>query len=302
MSEVFAERQKAYERLAAIVQRFHDEGRGTRSAAVKPALQYSDEGFDENRLGFRSFRAFVEAAAEAGYVALRPAPRGPDVDVLPKTEVPAATPAAQGAGRIRRDLWAAFIDWRSDWARVYDRQTDRVGWLPLPERAAEDEPFLRLRRAIADEPERYARIEPIDQETTLRWMNEFTDQLEEGAEQAALRTALTSTTPIRAFVLAAREVGAHERWNRFRLERVHEHIASWSSEHDLTPELTTEHAQLTSTGGRPPAGGRRQAPAGAADSLDELRERVCRAVRQMSRGELLKLAIPLDYVLGDDGR
>jgi hypothetical protein len=36
--------------------------------------------------------------------------------------------------------------------------------------------------------------------------------------------------------------------------------------------------------------------------LEELRDRVCAAVRRMSRGELLQLAIPLEYVLDDDGR
>ena len=35
-------------------------------------------------------------------------------------------------------------------------------------------------------------------------------------------------------------------------------------------------------------------------SLDDLRERVCRAVGRMSRGELLRLAIPLEYLVDDE--
>lgn len=296
--DLTAERQAAFARLSAIVERLVAEGRTTRSAGVKPALQFSDIGFDETRLGFRSFRAFLEAAERAGYVRLRRAAEGPDVDVLPAMaagDAEAVTPPQ----RIRRDLWSAFVDWRAEWSRVYDRETDAVGWLPAVEGPDEDSRTAELRRAMLANAERYVPIEPLDQQATLERMREFVDGLEEGAARTALEAALTSPRPIRAFVTAAHEAGVHEIWNAFRLKRVRDRISEWAAANRVELNLTREREPIGEP--RPAPRGRRVAAVSASPgSLDDLRERVCRAVRRMSRGELLQLAIPLEYILDDE--
>jgi hypothetical protein len=266
-------------------------------------LQFSDVGFDEKRLGFRSFRAFLEEAERAGYVRLRRAPEGPDVDVLP-VSAPAPATATASLQRIRGDLWSAFVDWRAGWSRHYDRETDSVGWLPVVESPDETASVVALRRAVRADGGRYVAIEPLDQDTTVSWMRDFVEDLEPGAARTAIEAALTSPRPIRAFVSAARESGAYERWTLNRQERVRQRIDEWAATNGLEIDLTLERQPI----GRPsPREGvsRRLASRGAGvpgASLEDLRDRVCRAVQRMSRGELLRLAIPLEYVLDDDNR
>jgi Uncharacterised protein family (UPF0158) len=301
MIDLTSERQAAFARLGKLVERLVAEGRTTRSAGVKPALQFSDVGFDERRLGFRSFRAFLEEAERAGYVRLRRASEGPDVDVLPAAAV--AERRTDQPQRIRGDLWSAFVDWRADWARVYDRETDTVGWLPAVAPADESGDAADLRRAATEQSERYVRIEPLDQQATLKWMREFVAGPEAGAARTALETALTSPRPIRAFVTTSQETGLHEAWNAQRLTRVRNVITEWAASHGLEVDLTREREPV----GRPRPERRerlayrssRQAAVATTASLEQLRERVCRAVRRMSRGELLQLAIPLEYILDD---
>lgn len=304
MRDLSAERQAAYAHLAEIVRKFVAAGRGTRSAGLKPAMLYTHEEFDENRLGFRSFRAFLEAAAEEGFVSLRPAPTGPDVDVLPPNAVAAVGREAR-LGRIRRDLWAAFVDWSAEWRRFYDKETGRVAWLPAVEEPTEEPSYAEIRKAIADAPDRYFAIEPIQQDATLEWMSEFVSGLDK-SEGAALRTALTSARPIRAFVFAARETGLEDRWRAWRFERVLERINGWAAENQIELDLMVEREPITpgpraryAATARPLTARPRGAPGGGVP-LEELRDRVCAAVRRMSRGELLLLAIPLEYVLDDD--
>ena len=297
MTDLGAMRQASFRQLAAIVAQFVDDGRTTRAASLKPAMQTLEKGFDERRLGYRSFRAFLEAAQEAGYVTLHRAPTGPDIDVLPVGATATPPTDEQRPGRIRNDMWSAFVDWRKDWDRVYDRETDRVVWLPHLEGPDERGPLLR--RAIMNDPSRYIRIEPITQDTTLAWMNEFLNSLSEGPEHEALASALASPTPIRAFVLRARESGVEERWKKRQFDSVRQRIETWADGHGLKLDLTTGRRPL----GLPQPGGRftRQRVV-VRSSLDDLRDRVCSAVRKMSRAELLQLAIPLEYVLDDEDR
>jgi hypothetical protein len=95
-TDLTAEREAAFAGLAGLVRRLVSKRRSTRSASLKPALQASHPGFDEFRLGYSTFRAFLEAAELAGYVVLRPAAKGADVDVLPAgtSPEPEETPPA----------------------------------------------------------------------------------------------------------------------------------------------------------------------------------------------------------------
>jgi hypothetical protein len=304
MTEAVTDRQQAFELLRVIVSRFQSEGRSTRSAGVKPALQFSEAGFDERRLGYRSFRSFLEAAVEDGYITFERAPRGPDVE-LRATLAGNPTPTISGE-KIRRDLWSAFVDWRREWSRVYDRETDRVGWLPAHEDRDAHEAFAALRRDAAASPDRFVAIEPFSREQTEEWMRAFIAAMGESPRRGALESAMTSGTPIRAFVRTALELGINDQWSAFRLARVRERIEAWAAQHGLQQlDLSVEQEPITTPSSRraraEPRASHRISSAGRS-SVDELRDRVCVAVRQMSRGELLRLPIPLEYLIDDERR
>lgn len=309
MDDLSTARQNAYERLAELTTRLVGNGRSTRSAGVKPALQGLDASFDERRLGFRSFRSFLEAAEANGHVALRGVPGTPDVDVFPAGPLASHDAGASRPERIRGDVWSAFVDWRSHWERVYDRETHQVGWLPTVSSPDEGAVVADLRRAASDDPSRYVRIEPIRQDVTLDWMTRFVEGLPDGTEQQMLKDALANARPIRAFVIAVNRSRVKDEWGKERLERVRAHITSWAEANGLALDLTTEREPLTAppelrSGHAPrrPVAGARRSPPTMGPAADDLRDRVCRAVRAMSRAELLRLAIPLEYILDEVDR
>lgn len=296
MTDVVSGRQQAFELLRSAVARLQAEGRSTRSAGVKPMLQFSEMGFDERRLGYRTFRAFIEAAAEDGYVTVERASRGPDVELralLGGVATPSGAPE-----RIRRDLWSAFVDWRREWDRLYDRQTDRVGWLPNDH--DHGEPFATFRADVEAERTRFVTIEPFSPEQTEDWMRAFVGSLDEGGARSALESALTSSRPIRAFVRIALQLGIKDQWNSFRAARVRERIEGWADENELTVDLQVEQRPITMPSlRRPPGSPRPRQDTWPSDrvSLENLRDQVCAAVKQMSRADLLRLPIPLEYVI-----
>jgi Uncharacterised protein family (UPF0158) len=291
MTDQMLERETAYTKLAEVAGWLSAHGQSARSASVKPRLQGTLVGFDEQRLGFRNFRAFLTAAAEAGHVVLRPVASGPDVDVLP-VNAPASGQYAS-ANRMRRDFWLAFVDWRSGWDRLYDRERDAVGWLPTHASADEASQYAELRHAQADDAKRFVPILPIDRETTLGWIRDFVGS-RDGVERETLERALEAQRPIQAFVAAARETSLIEEWSAARLSEVRRRVEAWMRENDLTVDLDHERQPLSLP--------KRRASASSASHRvgdDELRARVLEAVRRMSRGELLRLAIPVEYILGD---
>lgn len=304
MTEVITERQAAFEHLAETVRGLQSRGQSTMSAGVKPALRYSMPEFDERRLGFRSFRDFVTAAADAGYVAFGRAERGPDV-VLSVTTT--TTSGHKVPELIRRDLWTAFVDWRRDWLRVYDRESERVGWLPANESPHEFQDFAALRRGVAASPERYVSISPLTPNDTQELIRAFVEErIDDAVIQKAFTSANASAKPIRAFIRATQELGLVHEWRTFRLERVRKVIEEWGNANKLDLDLSANRELLTTARGERAGANRRRIPRHAsvgqpeAISTQWLRSRVEEAVRRMSRGELMRLPIPIEYLL-DDG-
>src|SRR5438309_809277 len=100
------------EELGLLVEDFTRRGKQANAAALKPALQFRSFGvFSEAALGFPSFRSFLRAAEDRGFIRLRQTAGG-DLNVLPadrgtstvgepamsKAEPKPATP-------IRQELW-----------------------------------------------------------------------------------------------------------------------------------------------------------------------------------------------------
>jgi len=76
-TDLTPERRSAFNALREVVRELEARGRQTLSVGIKPELQRRIVGgFDERRLGFSSFSAFLAAAQEAGFVARAPAEHG----------------------------------------------------------------------------------------------------------------------------------------------------------------------------------------------------------------------------------
>ncbi len=127
-----AARELAFRLLARVVAEYVETGRQPRGAGLKTELQRRTGGFSESILGYESFGAFLEAAAQDGFVQLRRIPGG-DIEVsMPGTDqnvLQGATPTLKPTERpkyIRRDFWRCFLDWTPGWIRLYDRVNDKA--------------------------------------------------------------------------------------------------------------------------------------------------------------------------------
>ncbi len=150
-------------------------------------------------------------------------------------------------------------------------------------------------------------------------MREFADQ-HVGLHGEALRGAFTSVRPVRAFVAAARDAGLGAEWHETRARHVREVIETWAAREGLQVDLEVERPLLaapdwlerTSDGGTSESGGRdaeavsRNASGQRSSTaevrvtpLHELRKRIAAAVMVMPKGDLLRLAIPLEYLVED---
>lgn len=227
-------RSEAFQALALAVAGLRSAGRSTVSAAVKPALiASSGYRFEETALGFASFRDFLRAAQDAQAVVVVPAASGTDVSVLPAGgELPEDAPTPRVLP-VRADLWQAFVDWSPGWARLWDR--DRALALRFPERPdpSEDPGHTESRSLWQADPARFARIEPVEIDTTLAWMAEFADALPVGETRDRLLGTLRGPKPVRAWTDAARKHALYDQWHERRLRHLRGVVLAWAARNDV---------------------------------------------------------------------
>jgi hypothetical protein len=268
------------------------DGRSTRSASVKPALVALSAGaFDEKALGFSSFRAFLEHAAQLGSVRLVKAETGPDVDVVPNLD-----PESVGEPdhRIRQDIWNAFVAWPDSTKRYWDKNSQLV----------------QIFRVDGDIPqEGFVEIEPIKRATVQQWMEIFAANTQ-GVKGEALRAALADAKPFQAFVEAAGKQGLLHGWRQSHRSQVEAVIAKWLADNQLSIDLYDMTVQPWADSARSSAVSRSSrrkvvrafeqeavAPGQGVPDGDDLRRRVHDLVDQMTTPELLSLSVPLRLVL-----
>lgn len=283
---------RVFDTLVSIATEFAGQGRSLRAANIKTALQLrTDPPFDEERYGFANFRAFLRAAAAAGRVDLRPAPVGPDVDVVPKG-LGLSTPPTVG-GRLRRDIWDAFTRWDEGYERFWDRQEQRAFRIPIVAAPGEADDVADLRASRRSDPARFVVIENIPFATVVAWAREFTESLPPSASRAALLRALEDDLPVRNFTQLVRSLGLGPRWHDAHATKVREVVRVWAARNDLTVDLDLEAG--------PPAAevATAQPPHEPGNLLPEpeLRRRVHELVDQMTVPELLAIAVPLRLTL-----
>jgi len=277
---------------------------------VKPDLLVeTGYRFDEGALGFQSFRAFLVAAEQANRVILRPASTGPDLDVyLPGEQAPAAQRPAEVRPvlEIRPDLWKNFVEWTPGWIRVYDRQVDSAVRFPEKEVSGDDPAYLRLREQYRSQPDRFVPITPIDFQTTLSWMQEFTRSFPDGPTRAVLEAALQERLPLREFTNAIRHLSLYGEWNAFRSDRVRKIIVEWARRHDLdidvdtisageSPGAAPAHPGLDETSA--PSAVLSQSALPASVAVEELRAWAHRILDRMDAPHLLRLPAMLEQLL-----
>lgn len=302
----------AFRRLADIVREWRASGRTTTTAGIKSALQASPEGFDERTLGFSTFAEFLEAADAAGYVGRLRQPNGHWLVTLPG-EAAEDVGAAQGStardrrygdigadSRFKPDVWATFMDWRSDHRRLWDVEQRRALLIPLD---ADGRP------AWESSPERFIEIPVLGPETQLGWMRSFAEGRPE-AEGRALSEALDDPSGVSKFRRALTVHGVQMQWRAELQRRVVAEVGQWAQSHGVevsdlvavpraaeAPRGLTRTATPRATPASPDLG--RRGLDNSNRDLDRLRARLHAIIDRMSLTELAALPIRAEHLLAE---
>ena len=299
-------RQLAFRLLARIVAEYVETGRQPRGAGLKTELQRRTGGFSESLLGYESFGAFLESAAQSGFVQLRKIPGG-DIEVSmpgsrenPSQLVTPRKPSPERTTYIRRDLWRCFLDWTPGWIRLYDPRNDKAVMFPETPSPFDNAEHARVRAAWQAMPQSFIQISPISMETQLAWMQEFVDRLEEPSKSALLKI-LGAARPFGAFTQAVRETpGLARDWSNFRVGRVTQLITQWSGEHNLN--VSTEAPPLApapNERARERVESRTHQIAGNDTIEQTIKTRLHQVIDRMSLSDLLRLSIPVQYLISE---
>ncbi|MBI3890162.1 MAG: hypothetical protein HY303_01380 [Candidatus Wallbacteria bacterium] len=109
-----------------------------------------------------------------------------------------------------------------------------VGWSSEMEGLVE---VGELRRAVAAEPQRYARIEGPSPAVLKEWMEEFALKEGAGVEGALLLGALDGTRGLRSFRIGLQDLPElRDRWRALERRRVREAVRAWLAVLGLQPE------------------------------------------------------------------
>lgn len=285
-------RREAFEALRHVAEEFAARGRKCVAASAKPAF-VARVGFDESAIGYPTFRAMLADAERGGWVTLSYVPSG-DVRISPPTDAPAAgpttrtmKPAAQmpPVGRqrplplgtkIRHDFWNAVIKDTETW--LFDQAADAVvtgaseqreGMVPLP---------------------------TADVSVQNAWIQEFLETLDEPRRSAVGAAVLQVDEPrAKHEVLVSQPAPVRNAWYAWRTRMVLSRLEKWKEEHGLN----NVELFFVSPVSRPPRSARTGRAGGTAPATSDrqLRDRVHRAIEHMPTSELLRLPIPIEFLL-----
>ena len=271
----------AFAALVEVAATFAAQGRRCFAATAKPALRVRLEGFDETQLGFATFREFLVGAQREGFVKLAfvgqdyqifPAGGTPELLKVPKARERAAYRPTRR--KIKRAFWNAVVDLRSTESWFYDRDARLVVADPGEEGRKE-----------------LVRIPQADAGTQETWIEEFVTGVEGDAADDLVRRVRGAESLADKLRAVSSRPDTRAAWYDHRARRVTEMLESWKEEHGLAEvELfEREHFQ------RRPAPLRPRADRQSKD--DALRARLHRAINQMPVSELLRLSVPIEYIV-----
>jgi hypothetical protein len=295
------ERKMSFDLLAEIVAANHAVRRRSYGASLKPELKRrSDGAFDETKLGFATFGRFLHAADEAGVIDVHKAARGPDWEAVPHglppvqdTHVDDVDRDRQHHSRVRADIWACFVDWRDGMRRAYHRSTGQAYMFPAEPRPGERPEPAAQRRLFEANPDEYVDMTPISFDTQIGWMRDFAESVDDTAAKEVLLFALGRDRPAREFTDALRAKPVLQRnWRSERMRRVLDVIAAWATENHLSLDPLESRSETA-----PTVGG--DAAESDTTRIDVLRNILQRAIERMPESELLRISIPVEYLVGD---
>jgi hypothetical protein len=292
--------ESAFATLRSAVGEYYDAGRRITAAGLKGRLrQTSNQEFDEKQLGFATFRAFLSEAQARGEVALHPGAVDlfvtPPGTSLPEEQQPFNAITTRGsealAGppqRIRADLWRSFVDWTPGTQRYFDHKEGHAFSLPSRPSPKEQGTQRARREAIANDPSRFVKIDPIAFDDQLGWMHEFAGRQKSPIKEQ-LQLALASDRPARDFSAQVRSVPAlANAWHRALVDRVGGVIERWSSAHGVRVDISESKPTL--------------ADSGSPSRQSALRSVLHRAIDRMPEHELAAISLPVGYIVDQDDR
>jgi hypothetical protein len=304
---------EAMDVLQQAISNLLDRHKQPRAAGVKSEMQQIISGkFDQSAYGYGTFRDFLDDAAAKGAVVIVDSPtKGGDALVtLPGRDVPipATTTRRRRRGRIRPDIWQAFVSWEPGYTRLWDLETGHVLMFPAEPRPLEPQDHRVWRELARTEPDRFRAIPVIGEDRLSGRMRSFIQALDPADEAVPiLDAALEQAKPARSFTAAARALpGIAERWKQERLDFIWDSITEWQESNGIQSSIeeipgrnedrqSTQRTNLAivKTGhlSQRPADGRRDSTA------DATRERIFAALARMPTSELLRLRVPVEYLI-----
>ena len=288
---------QALQLLERSVRALRSAGALTYAAGVKARMKQLaedeyPEGFSEESLGLPNFRSFLNLALARGIVRLVTTPSGDDFEVFLRDE-----PSRPVARRLRHDLWNAFIHWPDGNARAYDRILNQVVTCPHEE----------LERLRTSEPTRFVEIPENPRSATRDLMLAFLEQVPAGTPKSRLEEALLDESdPEKKFVDALRgESRLLARWRADQTDHYSRVVEEWAKTHEVSADLYEAKPEPPRVRG---ASARRHVPAShprereaglSSGEIQVLRARVIAAVQRMPLADLLRMPIPIEYLLSD---
>lgn len=276
--------------LKATVADLEGRGSATYAAGVSARMKQADPTFDVRNCGFPTFKAFLAHAVEEGVVRVSRKPGASDFTVTGVDTPAVAGEEVVPSGRyLRQEAWAAFtrIEAASSW---WQRDSGRIVG-PMS-----DQP---------DDGSEWVEMRPLTRAELTSWMRAFAEGVQEPKRNAELLASLDTASSVENFNTQVRlHQGTARRWGRFYRDQVMRHAFRWAENNSVPRE------RLFRAGD----GGARPTPSTAlSDKLREgtggarrddltsyesrARAAVITAVERMPLAEVLRLPIPVEYLI-----
>ena len=286
-------RRDAFEALRSVAEEFAARGRLCFAASAKPAM-VARVGFDETVAGYPTFRSLLADAEREGWVTLSYVSSG-DVRISAPAGEPSAGRSPQATGReaqtpsatrerllppgtkIRHDFWNAVIKDSETW--LYDSAADAV-----------------VTGASAGQREDLVPLPTADATLQSAWVQQFLETLDE-PRRSAIDAVIAKVDEPRAKhdVLTSLPAPVRNAWYAWRTRRVLERLEEWKAEHGKDVELLISRRPIR----QPPRSTRpiRKGAPTSANAEQRLRDRLHQAIDQMPMSELLRLPIPIEFLI-----
>jgi hypothetical protein len=260
------------------------EGAVTTAAAVSLRMRQALPGFTPQAAGYGSFKGLLQAAEATGRVALAPIGTVGNGDIVVTLPNDASKALADETNRqwVAQPVWHAVF---SGEPAFMDRGQGNL-----------------VASSLVPSSTDLVELPTVSRSQFAGWVKEFASTQHEPAKSTlAASGPVEVKDELRKFAPAVRRA-----WFRFLRTRVAEMLDQWAGQNDIDPRFVfappatpTRPAGMSST--RPQLGEdqvvRQARIASPGASVEDLRRTVIRAVSEMSRSDLLRLPIPLEYLL-----